>query len=151
MGKLVFAFQLVAIAIASAGVGQKETPLAHAQKPCSRAEERQALGEYEKLKTWADIFRSFERYSHCDDGAIAEGYSDKIVHLLAKDWKSFPELNRLTKKDPVFRSFIIRHIDETADTDDLRSAQQNARRQCPVESKTLCRAIERQIAQLPAR
>lgn len=60
MGKLVFAFQLVAIAIGSAGVAQKQTPPSptHSQKACSRDEERQALDEYKKLKTWADIFRS---------------------------------------------------------------------------------------------
>lgn len=160
MGKLVFAFQLVAIAIGSAGAAQKQTPpsRAHSQKTCSRDEERQALDEYEKLKTWADIFRSFKRYGHCDDGAIAEGYSDKVVHLLATNWKTFSALDGLAKKDSAFRKFIIRHIDTTADTQELRSAQQNAHRRCPVAGKELCRVIERQISRqlrlmqsLPAR
>lgn len=160
MGKLIFAFQLLAIAIGSSGVAQKQTPAAprHSLKPCSREEERQALDEYEELKIWEDIYQSFNRYGHCDDGAIAEGYSDKVVHLLATNWKSFPELNRLAKKDPAFRNFVIRHINGTADTQELRSAQQNARRRCPVEGKALCRVIDHQITQefqlirsLPAR
>jgi hypothetical protein len=147
MKKLVFAFQLVAIAIISVAVAQKQAPPSStlSQKPCSRSEERRALDEHEKLKTWGDIFHSFKSYGHCDDGAIAEGYSDKVVHLLAMDWKSFTELNHLTKANPDFRNFILRHIDTTASWDELRSAQQNARRRCPAEGTTLCRVIDHQI------
>ena len=160
MRKLVFVFQLMALAVGSAGFTQKQAlpSPAHLQSPCPRDQEWQALDEYEKLKTWADIFRSFKRYGHCDDGAIAEGYSDKVVHLLATDWKTFSALDGLAKKDPAFRKFIIRHIDTTADTQELRSAQQNAHRRCPEEGKELCRVIDRQISRqlrlmhsLPAR
>jgi hypothetical protein len=29
-----------------------------------------------KAGSWANVYDSFKRFGHCDDGSIAEGYSD---------------------------------------------------------------------------
>jgi hypothetical protein len=45
------------------------------------------------LKTWEQIYDySFKRYPTCDDGVIAEAYSDAIVKMLADRWEQFPAL-----------------------------------------------------------
>lgn len=112
-----------------------------AQKPCPSQDEKRALNEREKLRTWKDVYRSFQQFSHCDDGAIAEGYSDKIVSLLARDWTNVLVLNGLARKDPRFKAFVIRHIDASADDNDLRLALQNAQRRCPAGATELCGEI----------
>jgi hypothetical protein len=42
-------------------------------KQCTRAEAIAAEEEAESLKNWDQIYRSYKRFSHCDDAAIAEG------------------------------------------------------------------------------
>jgi len=55
---------------------------------------------------------TFKHHGHCDDGAIAEGYSDKIVSLLVNRWGSVEELFHLWRTHPEFGRFITAHVDE---------------------------------------
>jgi hypothetical protein len=93
--------------------------------------------------TWKDLYRLFKTYRGCDDGVFAEGYSDFVAQSLAKHWDRFPELVSLVTNDSVFRDFILRHIDATADQDDITSLLKNVRAQCPSGSTSLCKEIEK--------
>jgi hypothetical protein len=53
------------------------------QKPCTREEAMQAADDTDHLDNWNAVYRSFKRFSQCDDGGIAEGYSDDVGKLLA--------------------------------------------------------------------
>jgi hypothetical protein len=55
------------------------------KKTCSQEEAIQAETEASTLKDWTAVYISFKRFSHCDDAAISEGYSDAVGRLLAKD------------------------------------------------------------------
>ena len=109
--------------------------------PCTQREERQALETVDALKNWHQVYRSYKRYSQCDDGAIAEGYSDVVAKLLANDWKHFDQLIALSNSDKQFRKFVLNHINTTADDRDLLKLSRNAQSNCPVRGQELCRLI----------
>lgn len=103
--------------------------------------EKQALGRTDRLRDWAAVHQSFKKFAVCDDGIIAEGYSDAVAQLLAKHWNTLPDLIRLGSSDHAFKDFVLRHIDATDSYDDLKRADRNARLRCPSEAKGLCSAI----------
>jgi hypothetical protein len=51
---------------------------AKTNRPCTRADAQKAEAEAERLETRSAVYLSFTRYAGCDDGAIAEGYSDLV-------------------------------------------------------------------------
>jgi hypothetical protein len=112
-------------------------------RTCTKSDERAALDAVPAASTWQQIYAAYRRYGHCDDGAIAEGFSDRVVHLLASDWESVSELGRMVAADAPFRAFVLRHIDETADVAELRQIAQSARTKCPTGLIQLCAALER--------
>jgi len=92
-------------------------------------------------------YQWFTRFSQCDDGGIAEGYSDAIGKLLADKWNQFPDLVKLAGKDKSFQSFVLRHLDETLPDDMLKKVAQNAKSQCPRDAAGLCKLIIRTAAE----
>jgi len=112
-----------------------------ATKKCTKAEAMEAEKEADSLKDWDQVYRSYKRFSQCDDGAIAEGYSESITKLLAEDWKNSNRLLVLTSRSRIFRRFVLKHIDETVPGDRLASIANNARSECPAESRNLCLSI----------
>lgn len=95
----------------------------------------------DQLDTWSQVYSAFERYAHCDDGALAEQFSQSVVRLLAEHWESLPEAAALGSKNPAFEAFMLRHIDVTTDWNDLRKVAGLADTQCPREHSQLCRTI----------
>ena len=110
------------------------------QKACTTTEEEQALYQADSLKDWDAVYHSFSHFAHCDDGAIAEGYSDSVGRLLARDWKHFATLAKLVATDKKFESFVLRHIDETLPIDELKTIATNAEKSCPGHT-TLCKKL----------
>jgi hypothetical protein len=113
------------------------------QKGCTTAEEKQALDQADSLKDWDAVYRSFTHFAQCDDGAIAEGYSDTVGRLLARDWKHLGTLAKLAATDERFENFVLRHIDETLPIDVLKTIARNAATGCPADQATLCGKILR--------
>jgi hypothetical protein len=95
----------------------------------------------EKTRSWHELRVWFQKYPQCDDGYIAEGVSDSIVHWLATRWDTFPALRLELRKRPVFQRFILRHIDSTTDSDELNAILRNAHKRCPCGAATLCRTF----------
>jgi hypothetical protein len=126
-------------------------PSAHAatdRKPCSLPEQRAALEGVDRLHTWGDLQQAYKRFGHCDDGAIAEGYSEMVVETLANRWHTLPQLSTLTTADPEFDGFVIRHIDETARWTSVQTAAQHAKSRCPKAAEALCSQIIRRADEL---
>ena len=106
---------------------------------CSVADQNALLAELPTLKTWAAIHRAFRKYApQCDDGAMAEGFSDAIVGQLATRWDALLELDRMATADSAFRSFVLRHIDASADEAQLKQVAGNAANRCPSRQKRIC-------------
>ncbi len=108
---------------------------------CTNDEAQEAESVVSVVKSWKQSHLHFMRYAHCDDGAIAEGFSESISVLLADHWKDILQLEEILKSDPDFRKFVIRHIDETIPDDRLSRIAKNADKSCPLNLKNLCRDI----------
>lgn len=113
---------------------------AWAQK-CTTAEAQAAESSVDSLASWQSIYASYRQYGHCDDGSIAEGFTDKIVHLLATRWDSLSQAQQLIASDPKFRVFVLRHINGSALTTELNRVATSARNQCPRSAALLCKQI----------
>jgi hypothetical protein len=116
--------------------------LAGQQKTCTDAEERQAEKAVDMLKTWDQVYRAYKRFAQCDDGAIAEGFSDSVGKLLANDWRYFPRLVRLAESDKDFESFVVKHVDDSLTSKTLEKISKHVTLNCPPNAKRLCNAIE---------
>ena len=121
--------------------------IAWAADPCTDERARDAEMATDSMKTWSALYAGFKRYRGCDDGAIAEGFTEAVVHHLASDWKSLPEAAALVQKHPSFRAFFLRHIDASADTDELKKIDTLASSQCPKNLAALCSDIGKSVAQ----
>jgi hypothetical protein len=109
---------------------------------CSKAEAINGETAASGARTWDALYDAFHRFGHCDDGAIAEGFSDSVVRLLASRWQDLHEFEQLSVPDRRFRAFVLRHIDSTANERDLRRivAQSSA---CPSHARPVCRDIDK--------
>ncbi|RXR07305.1 hypothetical protein [Pseudoxanthomonas composti] len=116
-------------------------------RPCSIQEAFAAEQEASSVRHWEAVYQSYERFFHCDDGAIREGYSYSVGSLLANQWEEFDELVLLTRGSPRFEDFVVSHIDETLPQNDARKIQENLSR-CPKSGKKLCSRLKRAITSL---
>lgn len=111
---------------------------------CTKEEAQAAEAVAATARSLGQLHRQFKRYSHCDDGAIAEGFSEAVTLLLAEQWQNVRRSYKVWRHDPTFRAFVIRHIDETVPTERLNRIAEHAQKRCASEMKGLC--LEIQIA-----
>jgi hypothetical protein len=108
---------------------------------CTREDAIQAETEADSLKTWMEVYSSYRRYAKCDDGAIGEGYSDSIAHLLSDDRKDMEQLNQLVSRDERFEEFVLRHVDELMSPTQSQKILDNTTGHCPSRATQLCSKI----------
>jgi len=95
-------------------------------------------------RTWNALYQSWKSYPGCDDGALAEDYSESVARVLVDHWNTLPELAHLVRNDPEFREFVLKHIDATLDAGDVTKIRRKASAQCPAGLKKLCGDVEKQ-------
>jgi len=95
-------------------------------------------------RSWNVLYQSWKSYRACDDGSLAEGYSESVARVLVDHWNTLPELAHLARKDPEFRGFVLKHIDATLDAGDVAKIRKKASAQCPAGLKKLCGDVEKQ-------
>lgn len=91
--------------------------------------------------SWSDLYAHYLRVGRCDDGAVAEGFSRAVLSLLARAWKELPQLGALAQRDPAFRAFVLRHVDDMEGQGPLRTIRHQAQTGCPAALAALCRDI----------
>jgi hypothetical protein len=98
------------------------------------------------MKDWPTIYSVFKRnVPACpDDGFYAEGYTDVVVVALAARWADLPLLDSLLVQDAEFKRFILRHVNASADENDLRRVLHNTETKCPAKYERLCAEIRAQ-------
>ena len=112
---------------------------------CDRESAILAESEASCLKDWNDVFKSFRRFSACDDAAIGEGYSSSVERLLVDRWQDFDRVATLTKTNKAFQVFVLRHIDALWSPANALTVSRNARQHCPAVDKHLCALIIKKI------
>lgn len=118
------------------------------KKFCTKEESQSAEAVAATADSWAQLKEQVDRYSHCDDGAIAEGFSESVSRLLADQWRDIRQLGEIVMTQSEFRMFVLRHIDETVPNERLERIGENARERCPQGLEDLCREIESRVVQV---
>ncbi len=109
---------------------------------CSQADGEAAADAVDHLTDWSAVHGAYKRFApQCDDGGVAEGFSDGIVHLLATKWGTLPSLGKLFKEQDAFMHFVLRHVDSTTDYDELRAVVAHSTSKCPSGYAVLCRRL----------
>ena len=90
---------------------------------------------------WNEVHTAYLRFRDCDDGAIAEWYSDNVVHLLARRQADIAGLSKVVQGDKQFGSWLLGHIDSTCDSLELVRAAENSKTQCPNHNASFCGRI----------
>ena len=109
-----------------------------ASTDCSKFDEYAALRLVPYLTTWSNVALAHEEFRQCDDGAIAEGFSEMIVRLLVDQWPRLYELRRLTDKRSDLETFVLRHVNATLDQSDLKKLERLSRSKCTTPMQALC-------------
>ncbi len=109
---------------------------------CTSQDASDAESSLDDLTTWAELHRSFKRFGHCDDGAIAEGWSDVVGTLLSRRWDALPALVRLIHHDSRFEEFVLRHVDEHLSSSQVAAITRHAQDACPANAIRFCAAIQ---------
>ena len=112
--------------------------------PCSEIGARQADAAVDALKSWDRLYDWYETYSKCDDGGMAEGYSEAVARNLVDRWKTLPRFAELAKKDPGFQRFVLKHLNQTLNDDDLKKIRANAESRCPAGLRRICGDVKKQ-------
>jgi len=125
--------------VADAGHAQADTAA------CTQTQADEAERSADRLGSWKDLYAAYTRFKQCDDGGIAEGYSDSVAKLMANHWPSLPKVLPLIRADPAFETWFISHLDETDDDADLAKIERLARTACPPQAQELCDRIHEQM------
>ena len=141
---------VVLMVLPTAGALAQGGPIApgHAPAECSYREAMKAEEGADSLKNWAEVYRAFKLYGKCDNGGVAEGYSDSVAKLLAWHWSGVRELSEMMQKDPLFGRFVLSHVDETIGLEGDKAIIANARYHCPPGLEKLCKRIDK-VASAP--
>jgi hypothetical protein len=116
--------------------------VAHAQTThCTQLDGYAAEKVASYIDSWKDMHYAFKEFSQCDDGSVAEGFSEADARLMADHWPSLSEGLTFLRTDSVFERFVIRHLDETVANADLLKIDQLARTACPVAAKNFCAEV----------
>lgn len=114
---------------------------------CPRSMEIRAEYEYTRVHTWAALHKSFVVYHGCDNGGVAEGYDDAVNHLLVRQWDALASVKVEILRDKAFASFVLRHINEEWDLNDLKRVRSLASKHCPKNLDQFCRDVVTDIDQ----
>jgi hypothetical protein len=111
---------------------------------CTNEQARKSETIAAYLKTWDEVFGAWKDFKHCDDGAIAEGFSDSVTKILSEKWTENGHLIELIESNPQFEKFIVVHINRTVPRERLTAIRHLAKMQCINATPQFClKVLER--------
>jgi hypothetical protein len=100
------------------------------------------------LHSWKSVYSWYRQFRQCDDGGVSEGFSEAVARLMADRWASLPKALAPIRADPAFEAFVVGHLNDTDDYNDLLKVDRLARTDCPIRAQELCAKIHTQIQSL---
>lgn len=98
------------------------------------------------------LYQHFQIFGACDDGELAEGYSDAVAQILGQKWGQFENFPATLTSNPEFKFWILKHIDSSASVQDLKKIIVNSDKCIRDRVDTLCgpvrTAAEKSVSEL---
>lgn len=92
-----------------------------------------------RAANWHDLYAIYKQLGRTVDGVVAGAFTDKVSELLAEQWSTVSELERITRRDKVFRKFVLANINEAVTADRASRIESNAATACPDSAmQTFC-------------
>ena len=108
---------------------------------CTQAQAIAAENESSTAESWLSLYKSFNSFEHCDDGAIAEGYSEAVARLFTLEWRSFHVMRTYVRKNKRFEKFLLRHIDGSWSIKQVEIVTKYAQQRCSHQDRQFCAQI----------
>jgi hypothetical protein len=115
-------------------------PALAADKQCTRADIGNAQRAIDKVITWAQLRKAYTDFRHCDNGDIADQFTDALLRLVV-DWKGVEEFAAAAQKDPDYMSFLVTHLQSPAAKDDRETVYARAKKECPKTLDSFCAQV----------
>ena len=120
--------------LGSAEASQRPTPVR-----CTSDQARRAEMDIASARSWKALYAVFRQFQSCDDGSVAEGFSESVTRLLSDDWAHLSDLAAL--KAPEFEKFVAGHIDESVPEERLKRIADLAATRCSLELRRVCTLV----------
>lgn len=92
-----------------------------------------------RAANWHDLYAIYKRLGRTADGVVAGAFTDKVSELLADQWSTASDLERIVRRDKAFRKFVLANINEAVTADRAKRIESNAATACPDSAtQTLC-------------
>ena len=116
--------------------------VAHAVAGAS-AEECVAIdsSELDHLHTWDEYYGAYLRHGRCADGVIAGRFSEGAALLLARQWETTEQLERLAEKDATFLRFVAGVLGDSVPLDEWTAIKRNVQTRCANTVRSVCDAL----------
>jgi hypothetical protein len=115
-------------------------PALAADKQCTRADIGNAQRSIDKVVTWAQLRKAYTDFRHCDNGDIADQFTDALLRLVV-DWRGVEEFAAAAQKDPDYMTFLITHLQSPAAKDDRETVYARAKKECPKSLDSFCAQV----------
>lgn len=115
-----------------------------ADRTCTKADAAAAEKAVERVNNWAQLYKSWQDYRHCDTGAVAEGYTDALLRLLV-EWKDVGALAASMKKDADFAQWVHARLKSPAAKDDQPAVYSRVKASCPAGLDSFCAEIAESV------
>jgi hypothetical protein len=95
---------------------------------------------------WTSLYAVVSTSRGCDDGWVAEVYSDRVSFLLSNRWPLLGDLAQIGESHPWFLEFVLKRLDETVSGDDMQRIREHTKRECPRAHGKLCKQIRKRAS-----
>lgn len=137
------------IALATALVSLAASAPALAQKTCSPADAKTAGSAIDRVVNWSSLHATWKQWGHCDSGETADLFTEALMRL-AVAWKEAAQLAEAMKKEPEYKTFIVKHMKSEAAKADADDVYARARSNCPKGHDAWCKEITELFGKSPS-
>ena len=121
-----------------------------ADRACTKADASAAEKSIDKVLTWPALSKAWRDYRHCDEGPVADQFTEALLRLMVGNWKTVEGLSNLMKGDAEFREFVVAHLKSPAAASDVDDVYSLAKASCPKGQEAFCIEIAAVVKAPPA-
>ena len=109
------------------------------EKPCTPPEAATAEKSIDRVVNWDQLYKAYKEFRHCDQGPVAEVYTEAVLRCLV-EWKKVEVLANSMSQDKDYNAWVVRHL-RAAAPEDQKSVYSRAKMNCPKGLDEFCTGL----------